>query len=128
MQGGLIALHAAFQKQTLFAGIVLSAANVEVDPKVAGWFTVRAIKCNVCIVAGCVTHFNLTSNFWFKLLVVFFPRLESKVLIQHSLAALLMRYENVRSLCNSCSNGVVQIQLPGILHTYSAYIMNSYLN
>ena len=53
MQGGLIALHAAIQKQTLFAGIVLSAANVEVDPKVAGWFTVRTIiiKCNVSIVA-----------------------------------------------------------------------------
>lgn len=44
IQGGLIALHAAIQKQTLFAGIVLSAANVEVDPKVAGWFTVRTIN------------------------------------------------------------------------------------
>ena len=48
-QGGLIALHVAIQKQTLFAGIILSAANVEVDPKVAGWFTVRIIVCVVAV-------------------------------------------------------------------------------
>ena len=112
IQGGLIALHVAIQKQTLFAGIVLSAPNVEVDPKIAGRFTVRTIKCDVCIFAVFVfknTCFNFDSNYWFKLLVVFFPKWESKVLMQHLSAALLMRYENVKGLCNSCSNKVVQI-------------------
>ena len=40
LQGGLIALHVAILNQELFAGLILSAPAIEVDPKVAGWFTV----------------------------------------------------------------------------------------
>ena len=41
-QGGLIAAHVAILKPELFAGLILSSPNVEVDPKV-GWFTVVII-------------------------------------------------------------------------------------
>ena len=49
LQGGLIALHVALLRQELFAGLIISSPNVEVDPKVAGWFTVRmfAYLCGI---------------------------------------------------------------------------------
>ena len=43
LQGGLIALHVATLKQEIFAGLILSSPSAEVDPKVAGWFTVSLI-------------------------------------------------------------------------------------
>ena len=43
MQGGLIALHVAVLRQDLFTGLILSSPSAQVDPKVAGPFTVSFI-------------------------------------------------------------------------------------